>query len=50
MKLRRTVAAVLLAFGVMAGLTGPAGATRADGVCGGVGYHWDPVVQDCVPD
>lgn len=28
-------------------LTGPAGASRADGVCGGVGTY-DPVTQECV--
>lgn len=50
MKVRRTIAAALLALGFMAGLAGPAGASRADGVCGGVRYHWDPVSHQCVPD
>ncbi len=34
----------MLAF---AALTGQAGASRADGVCGGIG-SWDPVTHECV--
>jgi hypothetical protein len=47
MGLRRRAVAALLAAGFLAGLAGPALATRADGVCGGIG-HWDPVMQACV--
>ncbi len=54
MRLRKRVVTVFLALGVVAGLAGPAAAShsggRADGVCGGVGYHYDPVLGECVPD
>ena len=53
MRLRKKVAAVFLAMGFVVGLAGPAGAShsgRADGICGGVGAHYDPVLGECVPD
>ena len=52
MRLRKKVAAVFLAVGFVVGLAGPAVAFhggRADGVCGGTGYHYDPIVGACVP-
>lgn len=54
MRLRRRVVAVFVALGVAVGLAGPAAAShtggRADGICGGVGAHYDPVLGECVPD
>jgi hypothetical protein len=47
MRTRRAAVAAVLAAGIMLGLTAPAQAERADGVCGGVGT-WDPVTQACV--
>ena len=43
-------AAVLFLSAILAftGLTGMAGAQRADGVCGGTGLVYDPVVGHCV--
>ncbi len=50
MRLRKRVVAVFLGLAVTVGFAGPALASRADGICGGVGSHWDPVLHECVPD
>lgn len=51
MRLRRKIVAVCLAFGAVLGTAGQAMAhhngSRADGVCGGVGGHFNPETGQC---
>ena len=49
MQLKKRIAVVVL--GALLGfvhLTGEAGASRADGVCGGIGTMYDPALGQCV--
>jgi hypothetical protein len=46
MKFTKKLAALLIALGIVLGMAGPAGAARADGVCGGAGTY-NPVTGEC---
>lgn len=48
MRIRRTVVAVLLAVGVAVGTAGPAGASRASSLCGGIGNVQHSTTGLCV--
>ncbi len=51
MKLRKKIAAVCLVTGAVLGMAGQAAADhdggRANGVCGGVGLHYNPATGEC---
>ncbi len=46
MTLRKKIVAACLAAGVLLGMASAAGASRADGVCGGIG-HYNPATGQC---